>query len=324
MTLLDSHRTDFERFGLMQGPVHVAQRLWLLTVDFESFTPSTVGRWLAAMRAWARLAADGGWPFSIFIAVEDVVRLRASGRGVYDELAAAARAMHEAGAVFYPHNHGVFDESTGELAGVRPEHVAGYGKRASLVYDVVHRHRRPLAEWLGRVLHHYDAFLADAGIPRPPRLAFRAGGWDHGDTPELARQFLHALEDNAFAFDSSASSGRFGTATWRVGAPFGANLFALSPSLVEVAPCWSLDCRAGLRPRTVRSLLAQPQLWLPRRRPGAFVTVLHFDHIFVRTASDDGGDDVAETIASFFRLLGSLRRALNLDAATFETLRIER
>jgi hypothetical protein len=323
--------TDFERYGLSGGRLSPTGRSWLLTIDFEAFPAEGLDEWLKAMEQWASLSVRGNWRFSIFLALEDVVRLRAGRQSSYHAFLQAIRRLYEAGTSFYPHNHGVFD-STGILAAIRPQEVPGYRKRASFVYDVTHRHGRDLSDWIGQIVDHYDEFLADAGIGRPDRLAFRAGGWDHGDTAESSRAYVRALEQNSFCFDSSASSGKFDTRSWRIGAPFGSNVFALSPSLVEVAPCWFLNCDAKLVSHHGAAALArlarQPRAWLPLALPGAFVTVLHFDHLF-RTGPPDGRSlamaspgVVEQRVNRFFRFISVLRKTLHLESITFEDLAI--
>jgi hypothetical protein len=307
--------------------------MWLLTVDFEALDPEAIDEWLEAMREWARLSAEGDWRFSIFLAIEDVVRLRKARRGSYDAFIRLAKELHEAGSTFYPHNHGVFDIDTGLLASVRPERIRGYRKRASFVYDVIHRHGEDLSDWLGCVVSEYEGFLRDAGIPRPHQLTFRAGGWDHGDTAESSRAYIRALDGNSFRFDSSASSGTFGTRSWSAGAPFESNVFPLSNSLVEVAACWSLNCNARLVSRKTAGplgrLVRQPRVWLSRTAPGAFVTVLHFDHLFRAAGAPPRRgtglvlpSNVVERVNRFFRIISILRRSLRLEPASFEDLRI--
>jgi hypothetical protein len=326
--------TDFERYGLSDARLSTAGRSWLLTVDFEAFPANRLDNWLEAMDHWASLSARGNWRFSFFLALEDVVRLRAGARSSYCSFLQAVKELHHAGTRFYPHNHGVFDPRTGLLAPDRSHRIPGYRKRASFVYDVIHRHGEDLSNWIRHLIFHYDGFLTDAGLPRPDRLAFRAGGWDHGDTLETSRAYVRALDQNAVSYDSSASSGQFGTRTWRVGAPFGSNVFALSPSLVEVAPCWSLNCDAKLLSRhgaaSLARLARQPRAWLSRTLPGAFVTVLHFDHLF-RTAHPDGTavataspGTVEDRVERFFRLISVLRQTLRLQSITFEELAIRR
>jgi hypothetical protein len=324
--------TDFERFGLAGRRVPIGDRRWLLTIDFEGFDPGALDEWIEGMRHWASLSRGGGWRFSIFLAVEDVVRLRAASQPLYEDFVRAAKELIEAGTTFYPHNHGVFDTTTGLLAAVRPQKVPGYRKRASFAYDVVHRHGEDLTNWVARVVAHYEDFLGDVGIARPQRLAFRAGGWDHGDTAEMARAFVRAVDKNGFSFDSSASSGVFGTKSWRVGAPFGANVFALSASLTEVAPCWALNCAAGVATRDTAAaavrLLRQPRLWLSRTAPGAFVTVLHFDHLFRGVERGSAGDfapraAVEEQVTRFFEMISFLRSTLHLESTTFEDLSLD-
>lgn len=324
-------KTDFEQHGLVGRRLGTDDRAWLLTIDFEAFTPEELAKWLEAMSDWARLSAQGRWRFSIFLAVEDVVRLSRTSKGLYDEFLAAARDLWSSGATFHPHNHGVFESRTGLLAAVRPQHIPGYRKRASFAYDVIHRHRMKLSEWVPQVVAHYDGFLVDAQIPRPGRLAFRAGGWDYGDTADATRAYVQALEASAFSIDSSASSGVFGTKSWRVGAPFGSNMFSLS-SLVELAPCWSLNCGVGLATREGAAALArlvrQPRVWTTRRAPGAFVTVLHFDQLFrpEGRASPAGVASramVEKRVERFFELISVLRRTLKLESMSLENLQVK-
>jgi hypothetical protein len=314
--------TDFHVYGFGGQRLDVRGRSIALTVDFEAFTPDTVSAWLPAMWKWAQLSAEGSWRSSLFVSVEDVVRLRASGGSLWNGFLRASNELGQTGATFYPHNHGIFDATTGAPYPHRPQRIPGYRKRASFFYDVVHRHGRDLSEWLANVVDTYDGYLQDANLHRPQRLAFRAGGWDHGDGVDAIRVYLDALADNAIAVDSSASSGVFGSPSWRVGAPFGSNVFALSDAVVELAPCWAFDCGSGVLTRNgiaaVRRLAAQWRAWLPRTRSGAFVAVVHFDHFFRaagRAESLDGTHDVERRIERFFRSLGVLRTALKMNSA---------
>jgi hypothetical protein len=320
-------KTDFERFGLSGEPLRVEGRVWLLTVDFEAFGRYPIGDWIPAMRRCASLARAGAWKLSIFLATEDVVALRARGGKVYADFLEAAGALHEAGARFYAHNHCVFDLETGESRDPSPDppqRIEGYARRASLYYDAVHKHSVDLADWLVRIRDVHESFLDEAGIPRPRRAAFRAGGWDHGSTPAEAKRYLDALRAAGFDLDSSATSGVFGTRTWRVGAPFGANAFSLPPNLVEVAPTGALDFGVPLMSRAFAGSLArharQPSLWIPPSRPGALVSVLHFDHLFGPPSAPRDATDANKRLERFFRRLAPIRRALRLTSTTFDDL----
>jgi hypothetical protein len=324
------HSTDFERFDLAGPPLEASGRNLLLTIDFEAFSPASLDLWLDAMTHWADHSIGGGWSSSIFIALEDVVRLKQSRPGRYRDFLRAAKNLSESGAMFYPHNHGVFDSNTGIQSSNRPMRIPGYGKRASFFYDVVRRHRYSLTGWLDRLLDHYDEFLSDVGIARPTRLAFRAGGWDHGSTPQENATYIGAVSAAGFRYDSSVTRGVFGSKTFSIGAPFGSNIFTLTSSLSEVASCWSLDCGGPAVSRTsigaMRRLLAQPEVWASRRQ-GAFVTAIHFDHLFRPRL---GGPDVISPstvhrrIGRFFLFMSYVRAALRLSAATtFEDLRLQ-
>jgi hypothetical protein len=109
-------------------------------------------------------------------------------------------------------------------------------------------------------------------------------------------------------------------------------MFALSSSLVELAPCWSVNCGVGVATRdgaaAVAQLLRQPGLWLTRTAPGAFVTVLHFDHLF-RPDGRGGGNGLASRatverrVNRFFELIAVLRGMLKLESTSLEDLEIE-
>ena len=321
--LVSRSETDFARFGLTRGMLETSDRTLLLTIDFEAFEPSSLDLWLRAMERWAYRSAAGGWSFSIFIALEDVVRLRHEQPAGYANFLEQIKILHSSGARFYPHNHGFFDPETGLQAPHRPQLIQNYGKRASFFYDVVHRHRMDLRDWLVQLLVHYDDFLNEAGMRRPLHPTFRAGGWDHGSSAEESLQYVSAVSDAGFMYDSSASRGVFGTKTFHVGEPFGYNVFLLTSSLVEVAPCWSLNCGASLISRSslgsLRRLLAQP-VWLSRYGEGAFVTILHFDHLFGSSGRSVSQSTVLRRVDRFFDLLSRVRRALRLQSITFDDL----
>jgi hypothetical protein len=327
--------TDFERFGFARGRLTPKQRDWLLTIDFEAFRPHDVAPWTTAMRHWAEASRLGGWKFSVFIALEDVARLRVEDEVGYRMFLDAIRDLHRAGARFYPHNHCVFDPTTGR----RPQDhdslrapVTTYRKRPSLFYDVVYRNKLEFRNWCKTLGGSYEGFLADAGIPRPGQLAFRAGGWDHGVTEEDVADYLAGLADIGVTFDSSASAGVFGTRSWRIGAPFGANTFRLDRSLIEVAACDFVDCGAPVASSQFVSwmarLLLQASVWMPPlRRRGVLVTVIHFDHLFHEGRGDarrlfsltDAGE-VGQRIDRFMGWLSYVRRLSGLTSVTFDEL----
>jgi hypothetical protein len=327
--------TDFELFGFARGRLNPRRRSWLLTIDFEAFRPHAVGPWIAAMRHWAAASRLGGWKFSIFIALEDVVRLRVQDEGGYRMFLDAVRDLHEAGARFYPHNHCVFDPATGRRPQDRESPrapVTNYQKRPSLFYDVVYRNKLDFRNWCKTLGESYEGLLADAGIPRPGQLAFRAGGWDHGVTRKDAAGYLEGLADMGVTFESSSSSGVFGTRSWRIGAPFGENTFRLDRSLIEVAPCDFADCGAPIASRQFGSwiarLLFRPPIWMaPFRRRGVLVTVIHFDHLFHEGRGDArrlfalrDDAEIARRIDRFLSWLSYVRRLSGLSSIGFDEL----
>ena len=145
----------------------------------------------------------------------------------------------------------------------------------------------------------YETFLAEAGVPVPDNLAFRAGGWDYGSSPEDLHTYLEALNYAGYRIDSSACSGAFGTPSWRMGAEYQANVFRLGPDLIEVAPNEARNC-------------GMPQHGLPSAfqsrspGPGVFMNVLHFDHLFHRVRSGEcqyfavtDHDEIRDALMSF-------------------------
>lgn len=324
--------TDFEEYGLSRGPLPVAGRRMLLTVDCEAFAPEVLPLWLEAMQYWAACARRTGLRFCFFLSVEDALRIRATGRGEYHRFLAAMRALADAGSLFYAHNHFVFDPGTGRKRPPDREPTdlpRSYGKRKSLFYDAVYCHRLDLGDWLTTIRTTHETLLADAGCRIPRWSAFRAGGWDYGSTRQDVERYLDALRVAGFAIDSSACAGVFDTPTWRVGNVFGSNAFICSGGLVEIAPCWIDDC--GLdrqRLLTVRRLMAlrsHRKLWTGA--PGALVVVLHFDHLFHlgtggarRYFAVTDSARVAERIRRTCRFFSAVRHLLRLESGTFESL----
>lgn len=311
--------TDFESYGIAKSDVTVCGRQWVFTIDFEAFDPKDIDLWIEAMDTWAQTSKQVGWHSSVFLSLENVLQLKASRPQKYAPFVDAARRMAESGATFYPHNHGMFDPKTGRHPH-RPDRVAGYRKRACMFFDVVYRHGRAIDEWLLYLRALYETLLDDAGIHVPSQLAFRAGGWDYGSTKDDVERFVTALTTAGFAWDSSASTGVFGTRSWRPGIPYGRNVFGLGPDLVEAGACWSVDRITRLfEPRTAYAFLglaAQPKLWL--RRSGIFVTVLHFN-VLLESQGSPGA-----RIDALFAKLCALRRILDVDTAIFDELSVTR
>ena len=314
---------DFQRYNLATGDVHVGERALLLTVDFEAFEPSRLEAWLHAMESWSTCARRGNWRYSVFLAVEDVMRLRAADPDRYRRFLGAARELFSSGAVFYPHNHGIFDLETGlRPLGFEPlpQVAPGYAKRTSLFYDAVYRNRLHFTEWLRSVMTAYRTFLSDARLPEPRPLCFRPGGWDHGSTRGDLNAYLDALSAMGVSIDSGDSSGEFERGDYRVGSSVGANVYRLARTgLTEVAPCWFLDCGATLASRGWISaslkLIKQVRTLLPLDAPGAFVVVAHFDHLFNRRGplatslfSSTEERSINHRIHAFFRRLDRVRR----------------
>ena len=323
-------RTDFESCGLSSGCQPIHKRLILLTVDFEAFRSETMPIWIEAMHRWANHATRTGLRFSFFLSVEDAIRLRAAAPSIYEDFLSAIRDLERTGSRFYPHNHFVYETTTGEKTvhsretGKPPVH---YAKRKSLFWDVVHRHRLPLGAWLATVRTTYETILADAHCAVPTPVVFRAGGWDYGGSCHDLQLYVEALGAARLFVDSSACRGTFGTPTWRVGAEFGKNVFRLQDNILEVAPTWSVDVSTPpLSLEQLRTLLSLGiHQGLLAGRSGVEVAVLHFDHLFRRWsggavgASDvDDPRTVDTRIRRAFRLFTALCSVFRYRCATYE------
>jgi hypothetical protein len=327
-------RTDFETFGLSYGPLDVVGRNAVLTVDFEAFDPATLTTWIDAVKRWAEHAYHTELRFAFFIALENVAVIRHKAAKKYGGFTSALRELVEAGSIIYAHNHGPFDTTSGSrttVTGNLYNDIADYSKRASFFYDTVIRNNIDIGTWFTVIDNEYRRLLDDVGVKCPIRPAFRAGGWDHGSSETEVRSYVTGIRRSGFAIDSSATSGTYGTRSWRVGAPYGENIFSLGPELKEIAACWNIDCGARtFSGRTARSLLrlASQSALLNRRRDGAFVVVIHFDHLFHsgraahrRSFAVLDKAIVAERINSFMTPLAFfLRRGLGLKSVTFDDL----
>jgi hypothetical protein len=326
--------TDFEQYGLDRGSLASPDRAAVITVDFEAFVPNSIELWSGVMLRWAERQREHGLKSDFFVSVEDVVRLREATTRGYERFLDAARELHRSGTTFYPHNHCVFDPATGARptpSGVQKQ-VPGYDKRASMFYDVVYRNGRDIQDWIPQVVESHNAFLSDLGVGRPQRLVFRPGGWDHGSSAEDITAYLEALSASGVVIESGASSGVYGTASCRVGTPFGSNLFALDGGIAEVAPTWFLDCGAGtVSPQFLGALLrlTRQPLWHARELPGVFVTVLHFDHVFhsgwgptYKYFSVNDPDTVHARVDHAFKQMLAVNRFLNLRDSSFGDIKL--
>lgn len=323
------YRTDFEECGLSEGHIQVHGRFILLTVDFEAFTPEMMPIWEEAMQYWSECAQRYRIHFCFFLSVEDIVRLRALDTVLYEGFKDKVKSLNRSGSLFYAHNHGVFDPYSG--AQIIPSRVLdgpplSYNKRVSMFYDAVYRHGLDLTDWLKTVNRLHKEFLSDADCTEPRMSVFRAGGWDYGSSCNDLRQYMNAVVDAGFCVDSSACRGKFGTPSWQVGTAFGVNVIGLAGGLVEVAPCWSVDCSmepiSGSYMGTIFQLRKHRMLWTGEA--GVFVVVLHFDHLFHNRSNGlcyFAIKDIAivrKRIERLFRLLTFIRSILRLKCATFD------
>jgi hypothetical protein len=75
-------------------------------------------------------------------------------------------------------------------------------------------------------------------------LAFRPGGWDHGDNEQDTQLYYRALNDSGIFSNSGLSSGKFGTDNWRIGNDPGKNLATVTAGegkVLEVSPTSAPD-----------------------------------------------------------------------------------
>jgi hypothetical protein len=318
--------TDLETAGLSTTKLSSRTRDWLITIDFEAFSPSDVDLWSKAMLEWAECAWSAELPFAVFVALEDVAMLRAANPAGYARFLSAARAMHDAGCVFHPHNHQFFDDETGtrpRIVGEGDARSPGYRKRTSFYFDVVHREGYRLRSWLGVLEASYRRFLTEMRVPVPNRRAFRAGGWDNGSTTAELSDYVESLTAFGYTYDSSATAGEFATSTWKIGAPYGENVFGLRGGITEVAPTFSLHCGTSLLTadglRNVYAGVAGSSALAARPKPGVIATVLHFDHLFHAKVQGrfhpfvvKDQATIVRRIHAHFRALVQLRRLLRV------------
>jgi hypothetical protein len=197
-----------------------------------------------------------------------------------------------------------------------------------MFYDVVHRNGVSLSEWLPQLLDAYRSLCADAELPVPGRIAFRPGGWDCGSTAEEQQSYLAALHDAGISLHSGDSHGTYGTWSYHINSRFGETVYRLRPGLVEVAPCWALQSGAGpLSPQFVAAYLRLLHQPVSHRltSPGAFVVVLHFDHLFHRgwrssleEFSVRSAPELQTRIERTLGLMARLGRVLRLNASRLE------
>jgi hypothetical protein len=292
----------------------------LVTVDFEGFRPAVIPQWRAAMTAWAEEAAARSLPSVFFVSVEHVLRLRTAQDGAHASLVAGLRELVEAGVELQAHNHCAFDAQTGAplRGGELPARVPGYAKRPSMFYDVVRSNGIAIDAWIPQVVTSLRALRADVGHKVAP-FAFRPGGWDSGGTDGEIVSYVDALARAGVAYDSSASHGVYGCRSWRVGLPFGRNVFVLRGGVVEVAATGAWNCGSRMSDLVAAlRVLAQPQTYLPPRRSGILAPTLHFDHL---VSPDDAPAASGRRAASAVRTLSRAAATLHLTPRTFSTLR---
>lgn len=319
----------------MSGYVSAPSRQLLLTVDVEAFDAGSIDLWCEAMEQWGREGAAARLRFSHFVSIEHVARLRARHPEAHERFVSALGSLVTGKSRLYPHNHCVFDPSTGDFPGESsgwPQRIPGYRPRASMFYDVVRRHNVDLTAWLEVVTAEYDRILSDAAVKPPSVRAFRPGGWDHGSTYDELRTYLAALAKCGYRIDSSDAGGVFGEASWRVGAPFSRNVYRLPDGLIEVASSWSLTCGARLSSArglaALVALIGQPHVWLDQR-PGVVVGVLHLDHLFHDWTGRTGAFGVrsvqlvAARIKRLMKGLATLQQTLEFEPATFDDLTLD-
>jgi hypothetical protein len=154
-------------------------------------------------------------------------------------------------------------------------------------------------------------------------LAFRPGGWDSGgDSRDLA-DYVDALALAGVRYDSSATRGEYGSASWSVGLPFGSNVFRLKHEIIEVAATMGLNCGhtqfLRVQIESVLRLARQRQIFGRPWPPGVLSPVLHFDHL---VHVSDSPAAVARRAERTVGLLAQLASRLTLTPQSFQDLRI--
>lgn len=331
--MIDSTPSDFQQLGLGSAPLRVGERVAIVSIDYEAFPLGRMHLWFAAMDGFTRALERSRLPVSVFLSIEDIVRLRLVEPDSYRTLITYLRRWWQAGSRFYPHNHYAFDPATGDYtAPAADADDAGgddYAKRKSFFHHAVRQSGLDLADWLVEVYRIYDAIMTDIAERPVPTRVFRAGGWDYGSGRDDLQAYLDALRAAGVAIDSSACRGRFGTTSWRVGMGFGHNLFHLEGGILEAAPTWSVDMDGDpLRPRRLLRLAAATRRYgAPRGGNGLLNLVLHFDHLLhdwngdvVRYFAAADERAIAARAGRWARTFALLLRALRARPITFDDL----
>lgn len=279
---------DFELGGFSSGRLVTDRRRVLFTFDVEAFLPDMMPAWLQVFRVFRQALANANLPVVLFLATEDLVRLRHRLPDSYAELGELLAGLQADGSELQPHNHFVFDPLTGlKRPAAKPARAipaASYDKRKSFFHHVVYEHGLASEGWLAEVAGTHAHLLSEMQCPITEPLVFRAGGWDYGMTSDDHGAYIAGLKTAGFSVDSSVGFGRFGTREWRIGNPYGCNCHDLGEGLIEIAPCWSWSAETGPlsihQAGTWRALLGQRRLWLGKG--GILVVVLHLDHLLHR------------------------------------------
>jgi hypothetical protein len=326
-------QSDFQSLGFSSDVVHPAERLGIVSIDYEAFPLGRMDLWFAAMEGFTVALERWRLPFSVFLSVEDMVRLRHEESDSYRTLIAYLNRWWHAGSRVYPHNHYAFDLVTGDMqeqvAFTREEPV-DYGKRKSFFHHAVNQCGLDLSDWLASVFRVYDEIVAEIAERPATARVFRAGGWDYGSGTDDLALYLNALRSSGVEIDSSACCGRFGKSDWRVGLAFSKNLFYLGGDILEAAPTWSLNMDGN--PWKMRRLL---QLAVGARRQellgtgkGLLNVVLHFDHLLHDWEGSDvhyfgvvDRQKIASAASRWVATLALAMKVLRIRPVTFDELR---
>lgn len=313
--------------------IHPTRRLGIVSVDYEAFAAGRMELWLAAMESFTLALERWRLPISVFLSMEDMVRLRHDDPESYHSLVRYFQRWWHAGSRIYPHNHYAFDLVTGDMqqgCGISGEGADEYGKRKSFFHHAVKQCGLDLNDWLGSVFRTYDEIIGEISERPAAARVFRAGGWDYGDGVDDLAVYIDALRSAGVEIDSSACCGRFGKPDWRVGLASSENIFYLNGDVLEVAPTWSLQMDAN--PWRSQRIL---RLILGARRQGLFWpgkhlvnAVLHFDHLMhdwrngaVKYFGASDRKEIALAANRWVATLAIMMKLLRIRPITFDGLR---
>jgi len=225
---------------------------YLLTEDFEPLAESAAD--LEAIRDVLKFASDLSAqyhvPWTHFVDVNALYpaffaedpQLKLQGLGVISDLTRMCAAQDDIELHLHgPLNRQLLDfvraEEKLRIRSSGADESQPYRQRRSFFFQsYYHEGYRELVTSLSYGKRLLERHLLDS---KKEILAFRPGGWDHGDTEQDTLLYFHALSDSGLVANSGLATGKFGSPDWRVGGDPGHNFAAVTLAdhrITEISP----------------------------------------------------------------------------------------